>query len=73
MNKDNLLAMPTHEVDVQTLIGKRVRYLDKEGKSWPGVITGAEDPFVIVKFELFPSGLGQSQLLDIYEDSDPVE
>ena len=70
MNKDNLLATPSGDVDLSTLVGRKIRYLDKNDKSWPGKIVSVEDPFVVVKFDEFPMGLGQGQLLDIYEEGD---
>jgi hypothetical protein len=67
LDRDHLAATPSDEVDLQTLIGKKVQYVDKSEKAWPGVVVGAEDPFVIVKFEQFPSGLGQGQMLEILD------
>jgi hypothetical protein len=70
LDKDKLLATPSGNIDPAELVGRKARYLDKNGKIWPGTIRGADDPFVIVAFETFPSGLGQGQLLDIWEDGD---
>jgi hypothetical protein len=72
LDNANLLATPNGNVDPATLVGRRARYVDKNGKIWPCVIKGADDPFVIVQFDVFPSGLGQGQLLDIMEDGDDI-
>ena len=68
LDRDHLSATPSDEVDLNSLIGKKAQYVDKSGKAWPGTVTGAEDPFVIVKFEEFPSGLGQGQMLEIIDE-----
>ncbi len=70
MDRENLLATPSGAIDPATLVGHRCQYVDKSGKAWPGVVKGADDPFVIVKLDPFPTGLGQGQLLDIFEDGD---
>ncbi len=57
-------------MDLESLVGRKIRYLDKNDRSWPGKIVAIEDPFVVVKFDEFPMGLGQGQLLDIYEEGD---
>jgi hypothetical protein len=67
LDKDNLAATPNSDVDVRTLVGKRVQYLDKNDKAWPGVVVAADDPFVIIKFDEFPTGLGQGQMLQILD------
>ena len=67
LDKDHLSASPNEDVDLESLVGKKVQYIDKSERVWPGVITAAEDPFVIVKFEQFPSGLGQGQMLEILD------
>ncbi len=72
LNRDNLLATPSSAVELSALVGRRARYVDKAGKIWPATIVGEEDPFVVVKFDEFPSGLGQGQLLDIMEDGDDI-
>ncbi len=70
MNSDNLLATPMEAVDLEGLVGKRVRYVDKNEKIWPGIIKAVEDPFVIIKLDEFPSGLGQGQIVEILDDSE---
>lgn len=67
LDKDNLAATPNSDVDVKTLVGKKIEYIDKNDKKWPGVIIASEDPFVIIKFDVFPSGLGQGQMLQILD------
>ena len=67
LDRENLSATPNSDVDVTTLIGKKVQYLDKNDNAWPGVIVAAEEPFVIIKFDKFPSGLGQGQMLQILD------
>lgn len=67
LDKEHLSATPNEDVDLQSLVGKKVQYVDKGDKIWPGVVVGAEDPFVIVKFDQFPSGLGQGQMLEIFD------
>jgi hypothetical protein len=68
LDQDNLLATPSNDVDVKSLIGKKARYVDKNGKIWPGMVSGSSDDlFVVVVFENFPSGLGQGQMLDILD------
>lgn len=67
LDRDHLSATPTENVDLNSLLGKKAQYVDKNEKVWPGVITEIEDPFVIVKFDAFPSGLGQGQMLEILD------
>jgi hypothetical protein len=67
LDRDHLSASPNEEVDLESLVGKRVQYVDKSEKVWPGVVASVEDPFVIVKFDQFPSGLGQGQMLEILD------
>ncbi len=67
LDKDHLSASPNEQVDLESLLGKKVQYIDKSEKVWPGVVASIEDPFVIVKFDQFPSGLGQGQMLEILD------
>ena len=57
-------------VDLQLLVGRKVQYVDKNEKVWPGVIRAVEDPFIIVKLDQFPSGLGQGQIIEILDAPD---
>ncbi len=68
LDRDHLSATPNEDVDLESLIGKKVQYVDKSEKIWPGTIISVEDPFVIVKFDEFPSGLGQGQMLEILDE-----
>lgn len=68
LDRDHLSATPNEDVDLASLIGKKVQYVDKSEKIWPGVIESVDDPFVIVKFDQFPSGLGQGQMLEILDE-----
>ena len=67
LDKDNLAATPNSDVDVTTLVGKKIQYFDKSDNIWPGVIIAAEEPFVIIKFDKFPTGLGQGQMIQILD------
>lgn len=70
LDSENLLATPMEAVDLPSLVGKRVRYVDKNDKIWPGIIKAVEDPFIVVKLDEFPSGLGQGQIIEILDDSE---
>ena len=70
LDEDHLLVIPSGSTDPEYLVGKAARYVDKSGKVWPATVLSVEDPGVIVKFEKFPSGLGQGQIVDIIEDED---
>ncbi|MCL5100819.1 MAG: hypothetical protein M1122_02605 [Candidatus Marsarchaeota archaeon] len=70
LDEKKLLVTPSSDVELSTLVGKKAQYVDKTGKIWPGVVSEAEDPFVIIKFDEFPSGIGQGQIVDILEDGD---
>ncbi len=66
MDKENLLATPTSNVELSTLVGKKVQYV-KGDHVYHGIVEREEDPFIVVRFEEFPSGLGQGQILEILE------
>jgi hypothetical protein len=71
LNAEKLLASPSTDINVEKLVGKKARYLDKSDRIWPATVSGIEDGiYLIIKFDNFPSGLGQGQLLDIMEDGD---
>ncbi len=70
LDSENLLATPSGDTDPATLVGYKVQYIDKSGKAWFGIVKGADDTFIIVKLDPFPTGLGQGQLLDVFEDGD---
>ncbi len=67
LDRENLAATPNSDVDVKSLVGKSIQYLDKNDKVWPGVVVSSDDPFVIIKFEHFPTGLGQGQMIQILD------
>ena len=67
LDRNRLAATPSEEVDLNSLVGKKAMYVDKNDKQWPAVVVDFEDPFVIVKFDVFPSGLGQGQMLEIFD------
>ncbi len=56
--------------DINGLVGKKVQYVDANERVWPGVITGIQDPFIVIKLDKFPSGLGQGQIIEILTGSD---
>jgi len=67
LNKDNLLASPTSPgVEVSDLVGKKVQYV-KNDKVWTGMVESAEDPFIVIKFDEFPTGIGQGQIIEVLE------
>ncbi len=70
LDSENLLVSPTSEIEVSKFVGKKARYLDKLDRIWPATVTAVEDPYLILKFNDFPSGLGQGQIVDIMEDGD---
>ncbi len=72
LDKDNLLISPTTAEDLESLKGRRIRYIDSSDKVWPGKIVGIDGDFLVVSFDKFPSGLGQGQLIDILEDNEDI-
>jgi ribosome maturation factor RimP len=64
-DKEKLMAMPTGEFDFSTALGKKVKYYDKNNKEWPGKIIEVSEPMLVIKFDNYPSGLGQGQMLEI--------
>ena len=68
LDEQRLLVTPSENVELQNLLGKKAQYMDKTGKAWPGVVTEIEDPFLVIKFEPFPTGIGQGQIVDIIDD-----
>ena len=36
------------------------------------MVKAAEEPFVSIKFEDFPTGIGQGQIVEILEDSEEI-
>ena len=70
LDENHLLVIPSGNAELGSLVGRTARYVDKSGKVWPATVSSAEDPGVIVRFESFPSGLGQGQIVDIIEGED---
>ncbi len=70
IDKDNMLVMPTENVDISNMVGKKIRYVDKSEKVWHGVVTGISDEMLIIKLDPMPTGLGQGQIVDILEDEE---
>jgi hypothetical protein len=66
LNVDNLLVSPTVAVELTALVGKKIRYW-KGDKPYLGKIAGIEDPFLVVKFDEWPYGIGQGQMIEIFE------
>ncbi len=64
-DKEKLMAMPSGEFDFSKAVGKKVRYYDKNNKEWPGEIVEASDPMIVIKFDVYPSGLGQGQIVEV--------
>lgn len=69
-NTNTLIAIPTAEIELKALVGKKARYLDNSDRNWEGMVTGLEDPGVVVKFEKFPTGIGQGQIIHILDDGE---
>lgn len=68
LDRENLLVTPNGDVDFASLVGKRVRYVDNSDRIWKGKVVAVEEPYATVKFEEFPTGLGQGQIVNILED-----
>lgn len=66
LDRENLLVSPTAAVELSELVGKKARY-GKGEKVYYGVVERVEDPFLVVKFNDFPSGIGQGQIVEIIE------
>jgi hypothetical protein len=73
LDKENLLVTPNGDVNFSSLVGKRVRYRDNSDRIWTGRVVAVEEPYATVKFDAFPTGLGQGQILQILEDSENVD
>ena len=66
-DKDRLMAMPTTDFDFSTAKGKKVKYVDKNDREYHGTVIEVEEPMLVIKFDVHPSGLGQGQMLEIEE------
>jgi hypothetical protein len=66
LDQDNFLASPTSNVDLEGLVGKKVQYV-KNDKIYHGIVERIDDPFLVIKFDVFPTGIGQGQIVEIIE------
>ncbi len=66
LSRENMLVSPTAAVELEGLVGKKIRYWKGE-KVYPGIVERVEDPFLVIKFEEFPTGIGQGQMIEILE------
>ncbi len=73
LDKDNLLVTPNGDVDFSKLVGKRVRYRDNSDRIWVGKVVAVEEPYAVVKFDAFPTALGQGQILQILDDYEKTD
>lgn len=53
-------------MELAGLVGKRVQYVKGE-HVYTGVVESEEDPFIVIKFDEFPTGIGQGQIIEIIE------
>lgn len=72
LDRENLLVTPSGNADINEMVGRRAVYIDKSGRVWEGKVKAAEEPFVSIKFEDFPTGIGQGQIVEILEDSEEI-
>lgn len=56
-------------MELSELVGRKIRYVKGE-KTYVGTVSGVEEPFLVVKFDDFPTGLGQGQIVEIFEPED---
>ncbi|MDE1855507.1 MAG: hypothetical protein KGH57_04290 [Candidatus Micrarchaeota archaeon] len=70
LDRDNLIVTPSGDADFGSLVGKRVRYRDNSDRIWTGRVVAAEEPYATVKFDAFPTGLGQGQIVQILEEGE---
>ena len=66
LSRENMLVSPTAAVELTGLVGKKIRYW-KGDKFYSGIVDRVEDPFLVVKFDDFPTGIGQGQMIEILE------
>ena len=70
LDKEKLLVTPNSGDALESFVGKKAQYVDSSDRVWPGEVVGIEDPFLIVRFDSFPTGLGQGQMLQILDGKD---
>lgn len=73
LDKDNLIITPNGDVDFASIVGKRVRYIDNSDRLWTGKVVSAEEPYATVKFDAFPTGLGQGQIVQILDENEKID
>jgi hypothetical protein len=52
-------------VDLNTLIGKKVLYVDNSNREWHGLVKGIENELLVVEMENMPTSMGQGQIVEI--------
>lgn len=70
LDKNHLLASPTGAVNLQALKGIKVKYTDSAEREWLGIVEDIEEDYLVIKFDKFPSGLGQGQIIEVLDGSD---
>ncbi|MEM0074433.1 MAG: hypothetical protein QW091_02435 [Candidatus Micrarchaeaceae archaeon] len=65
LENDSVIAIPTENVKLDALVGKNASYTDSSDRNWPGKVVAVQEPGVVVKFDSFPTGLGQGQIMQI--------
>ena len=50
-------------------MGRKIQYVKGE-HVYTGKVDHIEDPFLVIKFDEFPTGIGQGQIIEIYEPED---
>ena len=70
LDEQELLVIPNTDVPLAELVGRKARYVDKEEKEWPGRVDRVAESMLCVKLDRWPSGLGQGQIIEIYEEGD---
>jgi hypothetical protein len=56
-------------VELEELVGRKIQYV-KGDHVYTGVVDHMEDPFLVIKFNEFPTGIGQGQIIEIFEPED---
>lgn len=67
LEENRIVAIPTGSIKLDTLVGKKAKYVDAMEKEWQGKVVGIEDPGVVIEFDVFPTGIGQGQIVQIEE------
>ena len=69
LDQDNFCVSPTSNVDLEELVGRKIQYVKGE-HVYTGKVDHIEYPFLVIKFDEFPTGIGQGQIIEIYEPED---